>query len=207
LDTTTIRFGGAFGVVCALSMIPVYVTGVRDTGAALVTANGIVPLLHILFGLAFLGVLVAMLRQAAGPAPGVYAALAGGVLFFTLTAGGFALAAIPAAVVQSGAPDITEFNEPLLTLATWLYSYCQIGAVAMIFATSAIVWQTSVLPKWTAVGAVLGLLPLVHTWIPLPAALSSLVWTFLIGLVMLIAPIGVQGSSQPVGDEAPGVRN
>ena len=207
MDTTTIRFGGAFGVVCALSMIPVYVTGVRDTGAALATANGIVPLLHILFGLAFLGVLVAMLRQAAGPAPDVYAALAGGVLFFTLTAGGFALAAIPAAVAQSGAPDITEFNEPLLTLATQLYSYCQIGAVAMIFATSAIVWRTSVLPKWTAVGAVLGFLPIVHTWIPLPAALSSLAWTFLIGLVMLIVPIGAQETSQPVNDDAPGVRN
>jgi hypothetical protein len=207
LDTTTIRFGGAFGVVCVLVMVPVYVMSARDTSAALATANGIVPLLHILFGLAFLGVLVAMLRQAAGPAPDVYAALAGGVLFFTLTAGGFALAAIPAAVVQSGAPDITEFNEPLLTLATQLYSYCQIGAVAMIFATSAILWRTPVLPKWTAAGAVLGFLPLVHTWIPLPAALSSLAWIFLIGLVMLIGPIGAQETSQPVSDDAPGVRN
>lgn len=207
MDTATIRFGGAFGVVCALAMTPVLLTGTRDTSAALATANGIVPLLHILFGLAFLGVLVAMLRQAAGPAPDVYAALAGGVLFFTLTAGGFALAVIPAAVAQSGAPDITELNEPLLTLAMQLYSYCQIGAVAMIFATSAIVWRTAVLPKWTAVGAVLGFLPLVHTWIPLPAAVSSLGWILLIGLVMLIAPIGAQESSQPVNDDAPGVRN
>jgi hypothetical protein len=207
LDTTTIRFGGAFGVVCALAMIPVYVTSARDASAALAAANGIVPLLHILFGLAFLGVLVAMLRQAAGPAPDVYAALAGGVLFFTLTAGGFALAAIPAAVSQSGAPDITELNEPLLTLATQLYSYCQIGAVAMIFATSAIVWRTSVLPKWAAVGAVLGFLPLVHAWLPLPAAASSLAWILLIGLVMLIAPTGARETSQPVNDHAPGVRN
>ena len=207
MDTTTIRFGGAFGVVCVLVMVPVYVMSARDTSAALATANGIVPLLHILFGLAFLGVLVAMLRQAAGPAPGVYAALAGGVLFFTLTAGGFALMAVPAAVVQSGGPAITEFNEPILTLATWFYSYCQIGAVAMIFATSAIVWRTSVLPRWTTVGAVLGFLPLMHTWIPLPAAFSSLAWILLIGLVMLIVPIGAQETSQPVNDDAPGVRN
>ena len=94
-----------------------------------------------------------------------------------------------------------------LTLATWFYSYCQIGAVAMIFATSAIVWRTSVLPKWTAVGAVLGFLPLVHTWMPLPAAVSSLAWILLIGLVMLIVPIGAQETSQPVNDDAPGVRN
>ena len=207
MDTTTIRFGGAFGFVCTVSMIPVYVTSARDTSTTFATANSIVPLIHILFGLAFLGVLVAMLRQAAGPTPGVYAALAGGVLFFTLTAGGFALAALPAAVMQAGVPAITELNEPLLTLATSLYSYCQIGAVAMIFATSAIVWRTSVLPKWTAVGAVLGFLPLVHTWIPLPAAASSLAWILLIGLMMLIAPSSALETAHSVNDDAPGVRN
>jgi hypothetical protein len=191
LDTTATRFGGAFGVICALAMIPmipVYAGGNRDSGAAFATANGIVPLLHILFGLGFLGVLVAMLRQAGGPTPGVYITLAGGVLFFTLTAGGFALVAFSAAALQSGVPAVTEFNEPLLTLGAWLYFYCQIGAVAMIFATSAIVWRTSVLPKWTAVGAVLGFLPLVHTLIPLLAASSSLAWILVIGVVMLIAP-------------------
>jgi hypothetical protein len=205
VDTGAIRFGGAFGVICVLAVIPVYVAGSRDSSTAFAAANGIAPLLHILFGLAFLGVLVAMLHQAAGPTPGVYAALAGGVLFFTLTAGGFALVAFPAAVAQSGAAAITEFNEPLLTLATSLYSYCQIGSVAMIFATSAVVWRTSVLPRWTAVGAVLGFLPLLHTLIPMPAALSSLVWILLIGLVMLIAPIGAQETPQRVND-APGLR-
>ena len=208
MDTTTIRFGGAFGVICALAMIPAYFVRTHDSSAMFATANGMVPLLHILFGLAFLGVLVAMLRGAAGPTAGVYTALAGGVLFFTLTAGGFAAeVAYPAAVVRFGDATITEFNEPLLTLATWLYHFCQIGAVAMIFATSVIVWRTGVLPRWTAAGVVLGFLPLVNAWIPLPAALSSLVWIFLIGLVMLVAPIGTQESLLHVNDNAPGIRN
>ncbi len=208
MDITTIRFGGAFGVICALAMIPAYVGRTHDSSATFATANGMVPLLHILFGLAFLGVLVAMLRRAAGPTAGVYTALAGGVLFFTLTAVGFAAeVAYPAAVVRFGDATITEFNEPLLTLATWLYHFCQIGSVAMIFAASAIVWRTGVLPRWTAAGVVLGFLPLVNTWIPLPAALSSLVWIFLIGVVMLVAPGGTQESRLHVNDNAPGIRN
>jgi len=42
----------------------------------------------------------------------------------------------------------------------------------------------------------------VHTWIPLPAALSSLVWIFLIGLVMLVAPSGVRATPESVDDSA-----
>lgn len=207
MDTTTIRFGGAFGAICALAMIPGYALGRRDSTSAIVTANGIVPLLHILFGLAFLGVLVALLRHAVGPTAAVYMALAGGVLFFTLTAGGFAAeVAYPAAVVHFGDATVTEFNEPLLTLATWLYLYCQIGAVAMIFATSLVIWQSGVLPRWSAAGAVFGFLPLVHAWIPLPAAMSSLVWIFLIGLVMLVAPGTTQATRERVNDDAPGAR-
>ena len=193
MDTATVRFGGAFGVTCAVAMIPAYFVGRPEeyygAGTAFVAARGMLPLLHILLGLAFLGVLVAMLRQASGPTASVYTALAGGVLFFTLTAGGFAAeVAYPMAVARFGDAIITELNEPLLTLATWLYHYCQIGAVAMIFAASMIIWRTGVLPRWTAAFAVLGVLPLVHTWTPSLAALSSLLWILLIGLVMLVAP-------------------
>ncbi len=197
MDTTTVRFGGAFGVISALTMIPAYLVGTSDKPNT--PANGI-PLLHILFGLAFVGVLTAMLRWASGPSPAVYTALGGGVFYFTLTAGGFAAeVAYPAAVVRFGDGIITEFNEPLLTLATWLYHYCQIGSVAMIFATSMTVWRTGVLPKWVAAGAILGVLPLVHAWIPLAApALSSLAWIFLIGLVMLIAPVGKRATPERV---------
>ncbi|HEX9175428.1 MAG TPA: hypothetical protein VF874_04775 [Mycobacterium sp.] len=56
--------------------------------------------------------------------------------------------------------------------------------------------------KVSAALGVLGVLPLVHTWIPLPAALSSLVWIFLIGLVMLVAPSGVRATPESVDDSA-----
>ncbi|MFZ0833694.1 MAG: hypothetical protein WAM92_11520, partial [Mycobacterium sp.] len=187
---------------CALVMIPAYLVGTPDAprtpqaardyygrGLAFVTANGTLPLLHILFGLAFLGVLVAMLRHAAGPSAAVYTALAGGVFFFALTAAGLAAeVAYPATVLRFGNMPITEFDQPLLTLATWLYHYCQIGAAAMIFATSVAIWRTGVLPKVTAALGVFGLPPLVHYSIPLPAALSSLLWIFMIGLIMILAP-------------------
>ena len=207
MDTTTIRFGGAFGMICALAIVPVHIAASDDSRSEFVS-GGIVPVLHILFGLAFFGVLVAMLRHAVGPAAGVYIALAGGVFFFTLTAGGLAAeVAYPAAVVHFGDATITEFNEPLLTMAAWFYHYSQIGAVAMIFATSVIVWQSGVLPRWAAAGAILGVLPLVHTWLPLPAAMSTLLWIFLIGLVMLVAPGAAQETREHVDDEAPGVKS
>lgn len=77
-----------------------------------------------------------------------------------------------------------------------------IGAVATIFVTSVAIWRTSVLPKVGAALGVLGVLPLVHTWIPLPAALSNLVWIFLIGLVMLVAPSGERATPESVDDSA-----
>jgi len=183
-------------------MIPAYLVGTPDaphttdeavayyeSGSSFVTANGVVPLLHILFGPIFLGVLVSMLRTACGPNSEVYVGLAGGVIFFALSAAGFAAeVAYPAAIVRFGDVTVTEFTQPLLTLAVWLYHYCQIGAAAMIFAVSFAIWRTGVLPKWWAAGAVLGVLPLLHTWIPLPAALSSLAWIGMTGVVMLAIP-------------------
>ena len=202
MGSGTIRLGGLLGVVSALAMIPAYLVGTPnvpqtpdeaiayyESGSSFVTANGVLPLVHILFGLVFLGVLVSMLRSAAGPNSEVYVALAGGVLFLGLSAAGFAAeVAYPAAIVRFGDVTVTEFSQPLLTLAVWLYHYCQIGAAAMIFAASFAIWRTGVLPKWSAAAAVLGVLPLLHTWIPLPAAVSSLLWVAVIGLVMLVIP-------------------
>ncbi|HUO39966.1 MAG TPA: hypothetical protein VMU34_19950, partial [Mycobacterium sp.] len=103
MNTTAVRLGGLSGVIATLVMIPAFIVGFPnqpqtaeqahhyyDSAAAFVTANGVLPLLHILFGLAFLAVLVALLRGAAGPTPEVYLTLAGGVVFFTLSAAGFA---------------------------------------------------------------------------------------------------------------------
>jgi hypothetical protein len=202
MGSGTIRAGGLFGLISALAMIPAYLVGTPDaprtaaeaveyyeSGSSFVTANGVAPLLHILFGLLFIGVLVSMLRTACGPNSEVYVALAGGVTFLVLSAAGLAAeVAYPAAIIRFGDVIVTEFTQPLLTLAVWLYHYCQIGAAAMIFAASFAFWRTGVLPKWWAAGAVLGILPLVHTWFPLPAALSSLAWVGLTGLVMLAIP-------------------
>lgn len=201
MDATTVRFGGAFGVVCAVTMLPRALVAVfggqsnafsahdyfADT-SQFVSPTSVIPMLHILFGLAFLGVLVAMLREASGPTPGVYTTLAGGVVFLALTAGSFAAeVAYPMAAGRYGAAPM-ELSEPLAVVAVWLYHFCQIGAAAMIFATSAVVWRTGVLPRWTAAAGLLGVLLLVPTGIPVPGGLPSLVWMLLIGVVMLVAP-------------------
>ena len=89
--------------------------------------------------------------------------------------------------MRFGDITITTISEPLLTLSTWLYHYSQLGAAAMILSSSISIWRTGVLPKWACGLGILGILPLLHLWIPLPAAISTLVWVALIGLVMLVA--------------------
>jgi hypothetical protein len=66
-------------------------------------------------------------------------------------------------------------------------TYCQIDAAAIIFAASIIIWRTGVLSEWTTEGAILRVPPPGHSWLPLPAAMSSMDWIVAIGLVMLIA--------------------
>jgi len=81
----------------------------------------------------------------------------------------------------------------MLSLSTWLYHYCQIGAAVMVAATSVAIWRTKVLPVWmVAVGAAVVVLTLLHTWISLVSALSSLVW---IGVVSLLLLFGQARSS------------
>ena len=200
MNIVTTRLGGLCGLVAVLAVIPGYVVGLPDTpetpaeaasypGAAssFITANGVLPMLHILLGLVFLGVLVAVLRRAAGPDAAVYIAMIGGTLWLVLVAVGIAAeVAYPAAIVRFGDVTVTEFTQPLLTLSTWLYHYCQLGAAALIFATSTVIWRTGVLPKWSAFGAILGVLALLRLWIPLPAALGTLTWLAAISLVLLV---------------------
>jgi hypothetical protein len=164
MGSGTIRLGGLFGVVSAGAVIPAYLAGSPeaptsssdarayfDSASAFLTNNGTLPLLHLLFGLAFLGVLVAMLRSAAGPTAAVYVALASGAVFFALTAAGLAAeVAVPAAIDHFGDLTVTEYTEPFLSLAVWLYHYSQIGSALLIFATAYVVWRSGVLPKWSA---------------------------------------------------------
>jgi hypothetical protein len=202
MGSGTIRLGGLFGVASAATVIPAYLAGSPevpkdlsdahsyfDSAAAFLTANGTLPLLHLLFGLLFLGVLVSVLRSAAGPTGAVYTALIGGSVFLALTAAGLAAeVAVPAAIVRFDDVTVTDYSQPFLGLAVWLYHYSQIGSAALIFATAYVIWRTAVLPKWSAALAVLGVLPLLHTWIGLPAAYSTVAWLGLTGLLMLTIP-------------------
>jgi hypothetical protein len=209
MGSGTIRLGGLFGFASAGFVMPAYLVGSPevpksssdahayfDKASAFLTNNGTLPLLHLLFGLAFLGVLAAMLRSAAGPTGAVYLALIAGSVFFALTAAGLAAeVAVPAAIVRFDDVTVTDYTQPFLSLAVWLYHYSQIGSAALIFATAYVVWRTGVLPKWSAALAVLGLLPLVHTWVGLPAAYSTVIWFGLMGLIMLAIPPVVQVES------------
>ncbi len=126
---------------------------------------------------------------AAGAIIPAYLALIGGVMFLTLTAAGLAAeVAVPAAMIRFDDVTVTDYAQPFLGLAVWLYHYSHIGSAAMIFATAYIVWRTGVLPKWSVVLAVLGVPALLHTWIGLPAAYCVAAWIGLTGLVMLAIP-------------------
>lgn len=202
MGSGTIRLGGLLGVGSAGVIVPAYVAGSPETpndagdvqtyfdsAATFLTLNGTLPLLHLLFGLLFLGVLVSMLRSAAGPTGAVYAATLGAAVFIALTAAGLAAeVAVPAAIVRFDDLTVTEYSQPFLGLATWLYHYSHIGSATLIFATAYIVWRTGVLPKWSAALAVLGVPALLHTWIGLPGAYCVTVWMALTGLLMLAIP-------------------
>jgi uncharacterized membrane protein len=201
MGTLATRIGGAFGILAALVMIPAFTVGspdqphtadearaYYDAGTSFVTANGTVPMLHTLFGIVFVGALTSMLIRAVGPRAEIYIALAGGVIWLALTAAGLAVeVAFPATIVRFGDVTVNAVSQPLLVLSTWLYHYSQLGAAAMILSSSISIWRTGVLPKWACALGILGIPPLLHTWIPLPAAISTLVWVGLIGVVMLVA--------------------
>jgi hypothetical protein len=202
MGSGTIRLGGLFGVASAATLIPAYLAGSPeapdtaadahayfDSAASFLIANGTLPLLHLLFGLLFVGVLVSTLRSAAGPTGAVYTAVIGGAVFLALTAAGLAAeVAVPAAIVRFDDVTVTDYSQPFLGLAVWLYHYSQIGSAAAIFATAYVVWRTGVLPKWSAALAVLGVPALLHTWIGLPGAYSTVAWIGLTGLLMLAIP-------------------
>jgi hypothetical protein len=212
MGTGTIRLGGVCGVVSAAVIVPAYAAGSPeaprgataareyfDGATRFLTVNGSLPLLHLLLGLAFLGVLLSMLRSAAGPTGAVYCAVIGAAVFLALTAGGLAAeVAVPTAIVRFGDVTVTDYAQPYLGLAQWLYHYSHIGSAAVIFATAYIVWRTGVLPKWSAGLAVLGVPALLHTWIGLPAAYCVISWFALTGLLMAALPPVVRVASDPV---------
>lgn len=202
MGSGTIRIGGLCGVVAAGALIPALLAGTPespqspddarryfDDAGAFLTANGTLPLLHVLFALLFVGVLVAMLRTASGVTGAAYTALLGGAVYLALMGAGLAAeVAVSASIVQFDDVTVAEYAQPFLGLAVWLYTYSHLGSAALIFATAYIVWRTGVLPKWSAALAVLGIPALLETWIGLPSAYCVMAWMGLTGLTMLAIP-------------------
>jgi hypothetical protein len=211
-----LRLGGIFGLLAVVVMIPAYLVGHPDApGSAqeasgyfeagigtFVFSNGVLPLFHVFFFIFFLGVLYGVLRGAGDDARGVggvglpAAALAGGIVFVGLEAVGFAVEILyPAALQRFGVfePD-AAFVLVSLTLSSWLYHFCQVGASAMVLVTSLVALETGVLPKWLALaGFVVALLTLLHFLVPLVAALVGLLWIAVVSVLMLTG--GVESTS------------
>jgi hypothetical protein len=117
-------------------------------------------------------------------------------LFAAVEATGFATEILfPAALQRSGAfePDAV-FVLVYLTLASWLYHFCQIGASAMVLVTSLVALETGVLPRWLALaGFVVALLTFLHVLLPLVAALVGLLWIAAVSVLMVTGGVGSAG--------------
>ena len=151
--------------------------------------NGTVPLLSTFFFVWFLGVLYGVLRRAEGVDGVVSAvALAGGVLFITLSCVGYAVEIMYPATLQRFVNFVPEAQRAFeaLALSTWLYHYCQVGDAVMISAASLVVLGSGILPRWLAlVGFLAAILALLHFLFPLVGAISGLVWVTLVSALML----------------------
>jgi hypothetical protein len=223
-DGNLVRLGGIFGLVSVVAMIPAYLVGYPDAptspeeagtyfeegAGTFVFSNGVIPLFHTFFFIVFLGVLYGLLigaqedgdRGAGGGGRGGVrgalpaAALGGGILFATLEAAGFTAEILfPAALQRFGVfePD-AAFVLVSLTLASWLYHYCQIGASAMVLVTSLVALETGVLPRWLALaGFVVALVTFLHVLLPLVAALVGLLWIAAVSVLMVIGGVGYRG--------------
>ena len=215
-----VRLGGIFGLLAVVVMIPAYLVGSPDFPGSpaaassyfeaglgtFVFANGVIPLLHVFFFILFLGVLYGVLRHAednvrgGGSGGGLpAAALAGGIAFVVLEAAGFTAEILyPATLQRFGDFDPSApFVLASLTLSTWLYHFCQVGASALILVTSLIALGTGVLPRWLALaGFVVALLTLLHVLLPLVAALVGLLWIAAVSVLMLLGNVDATTSGR-----------
>ena len=209
------RLGGVCGLLYVILMIPAYVVGTPDapTPAAataevieyfgdspetFVLSNGTLAVFSSFFFLWFLGALHGMLRTAEGADRGLSSvALAGGTMFIVLSCVGYAAELMhPASQLrfQNFLPD-AQLAFVSLTFSTWLYHFCQVGASALVLATSLVALGTGVLPRWMVlVGLAVALLTLLHFILPLVAAISGLLWIALVSALMLTGSSGRSSS-------------
>ena len=210
-DANVVRLGGIFGLLAVLARIPGLLIGYPDSPASseeansyfatqastFVFFNGVLVLFSILLLVLFLGVLYGVLRGAGESAQRggglTAAALAGGIVFTTLSAAGTAAEILyPATVLRFGALE-PEAQAVLmsLTLSSWLYHFGQVGASALVLVTSLVALETGVLPKWLVLaGFVVALLTLLHFLFPLLAVVVELLWLAAVSVLMLTGGVG-----------------
>lgn len=209
------RLGGICGLLYVILMIPAYVVGYPDAptpaaaivevieyfGASpetFVLANGTLTVFSTFFFLWFLGVLHGVLRASEGAERGLSSvALAGGTLFIVLSCAGYAAELMHPASQLRFENFLPDAQQAFVSLAfsSWLYHFCQVGASALVLATSLVALGTGVLPRWMVlVGVVVALLTLLHFLLPLVAAVSGLVWVALVSAMMLAGSSGRSSS-------------
>jgi hypothetical protein len=200
------RLGGICGLLFVVLIVPAFVVGYPDaptstssarevlgyfgtSAGTFVLFNGTVALLSTFFFLWFLGVLYGVLRRAEG-VDGVLStvALAGGMLFITLSCAGYTAEIMHPATLErfvNFVPDAQRTFESL-ALSAWLYHFCQVGDAVMISAASLVVLGSGILPRWLAlVGFLAAILALLHFLFPLVGAVAGLVWITLVSALML----------------------
>lgn len=203
-ETNLARLGGICGLLAVLSIVPAYLVGYPDAPGSQAEAtlyfldkfdsfllsNGTLPVFHVFFFLLFLGVLVGILREAEGRSSVLSsAALAGGVVFVTLSAAGFAAEILlPATVDRFGDVDSqVPLASVSLALSAWLYHFCQAGAAVLVLATSLVALGTGILPRWLGfAGFIVTVLALLHFVLPLVAALAGLAWIAVVSVILML---------------------
>jgi hypothetical protein len=213
----TRRLGGLLGIVAGLSMIPSVVVGTPGTptstaaaaeyyedAALFLSLNGWLPVLHLLTGMLFLGVLASVFRDAAPRATAMRtAAIGGGFVALALVAAGLAAeVAYPVGIIRFPELAEAEFLAPLmLSLATWLYHFCQVGNAVLMIGTAVLAFSSGALPKWFAYVTIpFIVIALLHTWLPFSwlTASGGIIWMALTGLVLLVvAPRADHATVQP----------
>lgn len=207
VSVRTRRLGGVAGIVAALVMIPAYVAGSPEVpatteeaaayyeqAAVFIAANGWLPIVHLIGFMLLLGVLSSVLRAASPQNSALRtSAIGAGFVFITLTAAGLA-AEVAFAAAALRFPDITSegFLAPvLLTLATWLYHFCQVATAVLIFGTAVLSYTSGAFPRWFAYLSIpFIVLALLHTWLPYSywSAIAGVVWFVILSLLLLVAP-------------------
>lgn len=210
VDSRALRPGGISGILYAILVIPAYFVASphglapdlsaqetvdffgRDSNALIF--NGVVTIFATFFFLWFLGLLHGMLRRVEGEEESFSsAALAGGLLFITLSCSGRALEILyPATLArfENFQPD-AQLAFLSVVLSAWLYYFAQVGTSVLIAATSVVALRTGVLPRWLVWGGFLvALLTLLHFLLAPLGAYLGLLWVTMISVLMLTGSFG-----------------